>query len=123
MKRGSRILVALFVVLVISVLIVARQFAPSRDVFEKWRPARTADRNVLARSIVEQDLLGGFDRQRLIATLGAPDKTNQFGENTLEWKIGHRPSGGSLMFPYEEYLVVYLNEEDQVLAAKILDKD
>jgi hypothetical protein len=68
--------------------------------------------------------LAGLTREQTVQLLRAPDETvGQGSETLLKWNIGQRPSGGSLMFPYQENMVVTIDSTGNVEKVQIEDHD
>ena len=59
-------------------------------------------------------------RDELAARLGPPSVE---GDRRLEWFLGERESGDSMMFPYREHLGVLLDERGVCVRAAVSTRD
>ncbi len=75
----------------------------------------------MARHLIENRDLVGRSKDYLLTQLGAT-LTNSTG-GRLEWYLGRRKSGASLMWDYGGYLVVTLNDRGECEKAYIYERD
>ncbi len=75
----------------------------------------------MARHLIESRDLVGRSKDYILTQLGATltDRT----EGGLEWYLGRRKGGASLMWDYEGYLVVTLNDRGECEKAYIYERD
>jgi hypothetical protein len=94
----------------------------------RWKEGCAKDRIAMARQLVADRTLVGKSETAVTAMLGPGTTTNawQVADAFLDqraWHLGLRASGASLMFPYDEYLVVYLDDARTVTDAVVFNKD
>ena len=70
--------------------------------------------------MAESGELVGLHRDELAARLGPPSVE---GDRRLEWFLGERESGESMMFPYREHLGVLLDERGVCVRAAVSTRD
>lgn len=79
-----------------------------------------AERADSMRKLAREDRLLGLTRPQLEELLGPSDLAYGKGEKwSFAWRIGLRESGASMMFPYDEYLVVRLGDGEVEEAAVV----
>lgn len=86
-----------------------------------WASGSATKRNGMARSLVENRTLEGQPKDHVINMLGQP--THERLDGQLEWYLGPRKSGASLMFDYQGYLVTTLDGNGNCATAIISERD
>lgn len=91
------------------------------SVMDKWTTA--AARQEAAREIIADQRLIGMTQDNVVSLLGRPDKRFDASARwTYGWSLGQRKSSGSMMFAYEEYLVIQVRK-GMVSGAAITNAD
>jgi len=92
-----------------------------KSVMDKWKTANT--RKEAARELIESHRLVGMTENEVIGLLGQPDAPYDASSRwTYRWFLGYRKSGSSMMFDYDEYLVIQIRE-GTVTEATIINAD
>jgi hypothetical protein len=120
-----------FVLGMVKLVVVWRQnhlhaIAPTNVRPEKFDPAgwhsgSATRRAAMARQLTAGEELIGKSRAEITQLLGPP--LEGATDNRLEWFLGERESPASLMFPYEEYLIVTLDDRGVCQRAEIFNRD
>lgn len=95
----------------------------------RWQAGDAAERIGMARRLIASEALLGKSSLQLeemlgpaaIDTIDASRATS--GPPRRRWHLGQRESGASLMFPYDEWLVVELNHAGVATRAVIVSLD
>lgn len=87
----------------------------------RWRSGSSIRRIAMAHYLVRNDSLLNKSRNELRDLLGPPTGSDTDAQD--EWFLGKRESGGSMMFPYSDYLVVQFGPEQRSIKAIIRSSD
>lgn len=85
----------------------------------QWQLATAEIKIGMAHELVREAVLLGQSKADVTALLG--DTHSPWGDGGIKWFLGKRKSGGSLMFPYEEYLVLELDDNGVVTNATVMN--
>lgn len=85
-----------------------------------WHSGSATRRVGMGYHLAQSGELVGLHRDELAARLGPPSVE---GDRRLEWFLGERESGDSMMFPYREHLGVLLDERGVCVRATISTRD
>ena len=86
-----------------------------------WESGSATLRHGMARQLVASGELIGTSRDDIIGRLGPPLDGATAGQ--LEWFLGPRRSGSSMMWDYQGYLVVLLDGEGRCREASMFNRD
>jgi len=86
-----------------------------------WASGSARLRIAMARHLTASGQLAGKSAAELTDLLGPPGPESTGTE--LSWYLGPRRSGAALMFPYQEYLVVALDDQGTSERAHIVNRD
>jgi hypothetical protein len=86
-----------------------------------WASGGAKLRHGMARHMIASGELIGLSEEDITARLGLPGGWSS--ETCLRWYLGKRQSGASMMWDYEEYLAVILDERGVCTGAAIDSRD
>ena len=133
MVRNRMILIglALFLAVFVGLALVLKEIKQHRIaptnvgplVFDArgWASGSATKRHGMARNLIQNGSLEGRLKDDVINMLGQP--THERKDGQLEWYLGPRKSGDSMMFDYQGYLVLTFEGNGECATAITFDRD